>query len=804
MKKIWIAALAAGWTLAAQAGLGILWTTRGWVVAAGGDANAGPGVAASDVVTWQLVYAGANGVPDAIDYWADGWTSGDDVLLAERVVPAGGGTAADGTSWDEWLMPQDGFAAYLDPAWPADRGGYVFQRVFQGAPSQGTPYAESGLFAFDPAFAGEGAPPDVFEFPADGNGLVLERTVPPSARKYPLWIGGVQVTDDNKTNLTAAIVAAGGAATGTATYDPDENVLSLADFRYAGEGQGDGTIWSALFYNGTNDFAIALSGSNRLEQTGAGVNGYSKGVSFDANDSATTPTVTFRSTDGGSLSAIGGAATQWEVSGGISYGLYARNANIVISGAVVDAVGGEATRFSYGADFILALTVESGSLTATGGRAMQFDSRGIYFNAESLVVRGGTLTAIGGEGARASHGIFGRDAGDSTVSVSGGLLVAEGGSEAIVNASLSAADGMEVRAGASKADAVAVEGDGWREKNYIEVGPPPAVTLSTPGGLATFSEGSTGPALGRIDVGLTTLPTANITVHIDVTRVGEDDGNYPLPELSSYDLKFGSDSLRSQSVYFKWLDGTSVGARDGYLLTAFVTNATAGPSGVAWKDLYAPGAMTNYVVNEAPQIMSFAPTDASPVVAGVPFAISYSVRDVPADFAAGLTLTWTTSEGFTTSYQVTATSVSNYVDYTATSPPFTFSNAGPHSVSLVIEDKDQGTSETAVFDVTVIPPPVPPSVSNVVARQRWPWNGLVDVDYEVGGSTNLLAGLEARLSFAASDGRSWVATNFLAGAEPSAEPGFHRATWNTAADGATNVVAEEVTATVELVRACDP
>ncbi len=95
-------------------------------------------------------------------------------------------------------------------------------------------------------------------------------------------------------------------------------------------------------------------------------------------------------------------------------------------------------------------------------------------------------------------------------------------------------------------------------------------------------------------------------------------------------------------------------------------------------------------------------------------------------------------------------------------------------------------------------PPVPPSVSNVVARQRWPWNGLVDVDYEVGGSTNSLAGLEACISFAASDGRSWVATNFLAGAEPSAEPGFHRATWDTAADGATNVVVAEVVATVCL------
>ena len=93
----------------------------------------------------------------------------------------------------------------------------------------------------------------------------------------------------------------------------------------------------------------------------------------------------------------------------------------------------------------------------------------------------------------------------------------------------------------------------------------------------------------------------------------------------------------------------------------------------------------------------------------------------------------------------------------------------------------------------------PPAVSDVVARQRWPWNGLVDVDYTVGGDADLLAVLKARISFAAPDGRSWVATNFLAGAEPSVEPGRHRATWDTKADGATNVVAAGVAATVELV-----
>ena len=102
----------------------------------------------------------------------------------------------------------------------------------------------------------------------------------------------------------------------------------------------------------------------------------------------------------------------------------------------------------------------------------------------------------------------------------------------------------------------------------------------------------------------------------------------------------------------------------------------------------------------------------------------------------------------------------------------------------------------------ILPPPEPPAVSNVVARQRWPWNGLVDVDYEVGGSTNLLAGVTARITFEerieGGTGRIWVASNFLAGAEPSVEPGPHRATWNTAADGLTDVVAA-VKATVNLV-----
>ncbi len=129
-----------------------------------------------------------------------------------------------------------------------------------------------------------------------------------------------------------------------------------------------------------------------------------------------------------------------------------------------------------------------------------------------------------------------------------------------------------------------------------------------------------------------------------------------------------------------------------------------------------------------------------------------------------------------------------------------FDRAGVWTVIVSMRDKDMVSDGQETwgpeFPFTVVVD-APPSVTNVVARQRWPWNGLVDVDYEVGGNTE---NLMARISFAASDGRPWVATNFLAGAKPSAEPGPHRATWDTASDGVANIVAAEVVATVELVR----
>ena len=76
----------------------------------------------------------------------------------------------------------------------------------------------------------------------------------------------------------------------------------------------------------------------------------------------------------------------------------------------------------------------------------------------------------------------------------------------------------------------------------------------------------------------------------------------------------------------------------------------------------------------------------------------------------------------------------------------------------------------------------------------------MDVDYEIDGHDSLLAGLKVRIVFTEQGGagRVWTAKTFLAGAEPSAAFGLHRATWDAKADGAADVVAD-VTVAVELV-----
>lgn len=160
MKKIFLAVMVslAAWASAAFGGIGVNWTAGGRVF----NNDYGEGVAAHSEVVWQLVYAGENGVADDVDLTRPGWVGGDDVVLAERWIPEGGGMASDGTEWTVFLEKVGGDSVFEDVAWTAE--GYVFQRIYRGAPDLFgmTELFQSPLHAILVFYSGGTFFPDVF------------------------------------------------------------------------------------------------------------------------------------------------------------------------------------------------------------------------------------------------------------------------------------------------------------------------------------------------------------------------------------------------------------------------------------------------------------------------------------------------------------------------------------------------------------------------------------------------------------------------------------------------------------------
>ena len=88
-----------------------------------------------------------------------------------------------------------------------------------------------------------------------------------------------------------------------------------------------------------------------------------------------------------------------------------------------------------------------------------------------------------------------------------------------------------------------------------------------------------------------------------------------------------------------------------------------------------------------------------------------------------------------------------------------------------------------------------PTVSDVTARQRYPWNGMVDIDYTITGDATGLKieiGVEDR-----QNGKTYMPRKFLS-AVPTSE-GRHRVTWSTEAEGVM-IISTNVAVTVSLVK----
>ena len=104
-------------------------------------------------------------------------------------------------------------------------------------------------------------------------GLVSVMSISASAEtvtEYNLWVAGVPVTSENLVIDSAD----NGAITGSATYDPDSNTLTLNNFSYTGAGYNYSGNAEALIYSPDIDLKIVLKGTN----TFAGIDRYQRGI----------------------------------------------------------------------------------------------------------------------------------------------------------------------------------------------------------------------------------------------------------------------------------------------------------------------------------------------------------------------------------------------------------------------------------------------------------------------------------------------------------------------------------------------
>ncbi len=98
-------------------------------------------------------------------------------------------------------------------------------------------------------------------------GLMPGTKITVKAASYNLYVGGTQVTDDNKTDIPVA----NGTKEGTASYDPGTNTLTLTNYKYEGKGTSTSDGESYGIYNVISNatLTINLVGENSITMTSA-------------------------------------------------------------------------------------------------------------------------------------------------------------------------------------------------------------------------------------------------------------------------------------------------------------------------------------------------------------------------------------------------------------------------------------------------------------------------------------------------------------------------------------------------------
>jgi len=178
--------------------------------------------------------------------------------------------------------------------------------------------------------------------------LFLDNVEIRSVTSYDLWIAGTQVT-----SLNAADLSVIDGVTGTASFDPDTNTLTLEDATITYASNGGVTIASSL-----SDLTIAFSGTNTISAPTSGSTRRAVDTYWGG-----TETLTLSGADDAA------ALTVQTTAGGASENGAIRGYRLVVTGGTVTCAAPEE---AYGRPshipYAISLNGSSGLLTVTGGK----------------------------------------------------------------------------------------------------------------------------------------------------------------------------------------------------------------------------------------------------------------------------------------------------------------------------------------------------------------------------------------------------------------------------------------------------
>ena len=248
---------------------------------------------------------------------------------------------------------------------------------------------------------------------AKGHGLIAG-TITNILANPTIYVGGVELTGSEGAPAYALTsngsVTTDGASANNYNISWDGSTLTLNNANISGGHNPDG-FWSAAIYYEGLSLELLLSGESTV--TGPDTNaGESGGDSYGIY----APNAALTVSGSGSLQVSGGDIG----SNGYSFGICAES--ITVSAGSLEVFGG-AGRDSYGI-YAYNLTVSGWTSNASGGKT-EFDSYGIYANGD-ITISGGSVKATGGEAIRDSYGIYSHG---GAITISGNALsvTAEGG-----------------------------------------------------------------------------------------------------------------------------------------------------------------------------------------------------------------------------------------------------------------------------------------------------------------------------------------------------------------------------------------